>query len=52
MKTTRATETETTASIWSALWEEFIAAKRAGHVSKAAEAKAKLDSFDAEVLGL
>jgi fructosamine-3-kinase len=37
---------ETTASIWTALWSEFIAAKRAGHVSKAAEAKARMVEFD------
>ncbi|HVJ13858.1 MAG TPA: hypothetical protein VM686_00395 [Polyangiaceae bacterium] len=43
---------ETTASLWTTLWSEFIAATRAGHVSKAAEAKAKLAAFDREVLGL
>ena len=41
---------ETTASIWTALWSEYIAASRAGHREKAAEAKKKMAAFD-EALG-
>lgn len=43
---------ESPSSLWTAIWSEFIAAKRAGHAEKAAELKAQLTSFDREVLGL
>ena len=43
--------TESPASLFSALWSEFIAAKRAGHLEVAAKLKARLDAFDREVLG-
>lgn len=45
------TAAESTASLFSALWSEYISAKRAGHVTKAAELKAQIDRFDSEVLG-
>ena len=43
---------ESPASLFTALWSEFIAAKRAGHREMAAALKAQLAAFDAEALGL
>jgi hypothetical protein len=43
------TNTETAATTWTALWTEYIACLRAGHRSKAAEAKAKMEAFDREL---
>ena len=42
---------ESPASLFSAIWQDFIAAKRAGHVEVAAKLKAQLAAFDREVLG-
>ena len=50
-KSRRESRLKSTASIFSAIWSEYISAKRAGHVAKAAELKAQIDRFDAEVLG-
>lgn len=43
---------ETTSSIWSALWADYIASLRNGHRERAAKLRAELDRFDQDVLGL
>lgn len=48
----KTTNTETTSSLWTALWTDYIACLRNGHREKAAQLKAKIEKFDQEVLGL
>jgi hypothetical protein len=43
---------ESTASLWSTLWADYISALRNGHAAKARELKAQIARFDRDVLGL